>query len=65
MMPLTLHQIGKQIANCEAKSAYPSEDRAMAFANLHGLRQHPYRCPVCDQWHLTSQGEQFDATKSS
>jgi hypothetical protein len=45
-------------AACAAKDRYASEGEARATALMHvpgrGSRSVPYRCPVCDGWHLTS-----------
>lgn len=45
-------------AACTAKDRYASESEARAFALMHvpgrGNRSVPYRCAVCDGWHLTS-----------
>lgn len=45
-------------AVCAAKDRYASESEARAFALMHqpgpGRRAVPYRCDVCEGWHLTS-----------
>jgi hypothetical protein len=48
--------IAGQIKTCESKVAFPSRGKALWFANRHGYPMHTYRCPVCNEWHLTSNG---------
>jgi hypothetical protein len=48
--------VRKQIAICDAKSHFSSKGKAMMFADRRGFRDsRPYRCPICDEWHLTTQ----------
>jgi hypothetical protein len=43
---------------CARKDRFESEGEARSFAIMHspgrGPRRQPYRCEVCDGWHLTS-----------
>ena len=45
-------------ATCARKRPFPSERDAQLFANANGLRDRhaPYRCNVCEQFHLSSAG---------
>ena len=49
----------KAINNCQNKEAYDSEDEARwdAFRVVfsRGVIVHPYKCNVCEKWHLTKQ----------
>ena len=55
----TMAEIGKQIAKCDSKVAFHTLVAACAAADLgrrhRGIVLHAYRCPICGDWHLTSQ----------
>jgi hypothetical protein len=46
---------------CRRKLRYPDRVTAKRFARMlkreHGNRQRPYRCAVCDRWHLRTIGK--------
>lgn len=47
----------KSKANCRKKARYPTEHRARIIGQVSSMRRGvtlwPYRCPHCEQWHLT------------
>lgn len=49
------------IAICASKRHYRSRREAKSHARLYREvykhKQHPYRCPVCGDWHLTTKGK--------
>ncbi len=47
--------IGRQIAACDSKVAFATLGKAEIFANRHERAMRAYSCPICGQWHLTSQ----------
>lgn len=60
-------QFERQIANCEAKATFKSRGEALIYAHVRlsrpatkgkpasqAERLWAYRCPICDDWHLTS-----------
>ncbi len=56
MLGLDLEQVErerrrKQLKACDRKEPF-SRDRAFFMANALCMR--PYRCPYCQNWHLTS-----------
>jgi hypothetical protein len=52
--------VGGAIAVCDSKVAYPKRSDALKAANfilrVKQAQQAPYRCAVCNEWHLTSRG---------
>jgi hypothetical protein len=60
-----LFWIGGQIVTCESKVPFKSMLRALLCADLmrgkFGKRLNPYRCPVCNEWHLTKDNERAKA----
>jgi len=53
----TLEQVGKMIASCDAKTAFPTLSKALIAAkNLRercSVRLNVYRCLICEEYHLT------------
>lgn len=46
-------------AKCRAKITYRNKPQAFHYAlklTAAGMPQLPYKCPVCDRWHLTTRG---------
>lgn len=54
-----LAMVGGAIKVCDAKKHYMTRGDALRCADgafkFQGLILTPYRCQVCDEWHLTSQ----------
>lgn len=48
--------IALQIDICEGKKRYPRRGSALIAASRSPYNLRPYRCPICDEWHLTSKG---------
>jgi predicted RNA-binding Zn-ribbon protein involved in translation (DUF1610 family) len=44
----------KAQAMCRSKAAYISRREAIALLRRHGLQAHPYPCPWCGNWHITT-----------
>jgi hypothetical protein len=40
---------------CAGKASFSTEEEAERLARLY--QQKPYQCPICQQWHNTSQRE--------
>jgi hypothetical protein len=53
----SLPGLAKQIADCDAKSTFPSRGKALRFIHRSGYPLEPYRCVVCGEWHLTKEGK--------
>lgn len=49
-----------RIRNCKKKKVYHSrseaKEKAMFYRKNNGIRQMPYNCDVCSNYHLTSSG---------
>lgn len=51
-----LYWIAGQIITCDSKVHYPKLSIALLAARKNTKIRHaliPYRCPVCNEWHLT------------
>ena len=48
-----LFWIGGQIVTCESKHHYATQARALLCARKFKKPLSAYRCPICNEWHLT------------
>lgn len=55
--PTALAHHARQIATCDAKARFKRLRKAYAFLAARGWPQHPYRCTICGEYHLTSKGD--------
>lgn len=50
-----------QVAQCNAKVRYATEEEAQATADRWG--QHVYRCPICNRYHCSSSEQREGETE--
>jgi len=53
----------QKVAVCRRKKSYNSKLVAESYAKDHEAIMHPYRCDVCDLWHLATRRLSFWPTQ--